>query len=263
MSHDSIDQEPEAQLGAMIRDLPAPKPDPARREEARRMFTGQIPYETVDLRPASNRRPWILAGSLTAAAAAAVLLFLPLTDPGWTVQEAHARGPVSIDGRDTPAAELVGTRLDPGTRIRSGEAGEITLAAGDGLTMVLGPGAEVTVGRKGSLFRGSELQVTVHEGQTWGTTGPGFPGRGLRMETGQAKVHVTGTTFAVLGAGDSTCVCVLSGKVEVDCKITGLNFEIASGQQLLLSKITGPHLDPLDPVQKERLGNLKEHGTVD
>jgi ferric-dicitrate binding protein FerR (iron transport regulator) len=227
------------------------------------MFTGRTPYRTVDLSPATGRRAWILAGGLAAAAGMAVLLFLPLAGPEWTVQSAQAQGPIRIDGQDALAAELAGTHLGSGTRIRSCDAGEVTLTGAEGLTLVLGPGAEVTLGGKRSLAFGSELRVTVHEGQTWGTTGPGFPGRGLRMETGQARVHITGTTFAVMGAADSTCVCVLSGTVEVDCKITGLNFELASGQQLLLSKITGPHLDPIDPDQRRHLGNLKEHGSVD
>jgi ferric-dicitrate binding protein FerR (iron transport regulator) len=100
----------------------------------------------------------------------------------------------------------------------------------------------------------------VREGTAWGVTGPDFPGRALRVDTDQARIRVSGTTFAVVSGGDTTCVCVLNGDVEVKCKITGVVLSVHSVQQLLLDA-AGPErrLSPLSPLQHELLRDVRDH----
>jgi hypothetical protein len=264
MREDADKNDIDPELQQRVRDLPLPRPEPGFRERNRRMFTGEIPFEPADIpvaeMPAS--RGWLWGGlGLAAAAALALLFILPGRGPSWEVQSTETGNPLIVDGRPTDASDLIGQKLASGTRIRTGEEGEVVLLVAEALTLVLGPRTEVTVGAAQPPGSSSVLYASVHEGITWGTTGPEFPKRGLSIETRDAMVHVTGTTFAVESGPENTCVCVLQGSVGVECKASGETHTVPPDRQLYVSADDGPtRLDPLTEEQAEKLRHIRARG---
>jgi ferric-dicitrate binding protein FerR (iron transport regulator) len=82
------------------------------------------------------------------------------------------------------------------------------------------------------------------------------------VETVDALVTVTGTTFAVTGNVDHTCICVLEGKVEVEGKGAGHRV-VPGGQQLFVygDGVTPSRLEPLTEAQSLRLLEIRRQGT--
>lgn len=255
---------PDPKLQDAIRNLPAPRPDPAYRERTRKMFLGQTRFETERFDRAITARAWAWsAGALAAAAAIAVIFFsLPGTTTWQFLDTASART-VTVNGVEVPASELVGAELHPGTRIRVGSEGDLKLGIPDAVSFVLGPNTEVTVGSSKGLLGSPVLTAVVHQGATWGTTGPDFPAAGFKIETAQADIRITGTTFAVLSNSDTTCVCVLAGTVEVIAKGTGETILVPPEQQLFVPTGDQPaRLVGITSSQRERLTEIRQlvHG---
>jgi ferric-dicitrate binding protein FerR (iron transport regulator) len=255
---------PDPELQDRIRDLAPPIPDPAYRERNRKRFTGRIPYEEAAdrrLEPARSRG-WLWGGAGLAAAATAAAAWFTAgpAAPVWEVWDVPEDGTVLINGEAVSAGKAAGMSLPPRARVRGGDRGRIRLGIPRMVSMELAPGTEVTLGSTRRLLRRPRLHAQVREGTAWGVTGPDFPGRDLRLDTDQARIHVRGTTFAVVSGGDTTCVCVLNGTVEVKCKITGVHLRVHPVEQLLLDA-SGPErrLSPLSPAQRDMLADVAAH----
>jgi hypothetical protein len=228
------------------------------------MFTGRIPFEVVheQFGRGTSSRPWLWSGvGLAAAAALVMVLVLGSSSPTWQVLQATAKGPIIVNGQEMAAEALAGAEFQAGTRIRGGDEGQVDLVVSNALSFILGPGAEVTIGEDRRLLGSATLTAVVHQGTTWGTTGPDFPEGGFRIETDQALVHVTGTTFAVLQSDEVTCICVLAGTVEVEAKGTGERLFVPPQQQFFVPSGQEPsQLVPITPGQRSRLKSIRTIG---
>lgn len=251
---------PDPKLQDAIRNLPAPTPDPAYRERTRKMFLGQTPFETERFDRAITARAWAWsAGALAAAAAIAVFFFSLPGAATWQVLDTASVGTVTVNDVEVPVSELVGAELLSGTRIRVGSEGELKLGVPGAVSFVLGPDTEVTVGSSKGLLGSPVLTAAIHQGTTWGTTGPDFPTAGFEIETAQADIRITGTTFAVLSDSDTTCVCVLTGTVEVTAKGTGESILVPPEQQLFVPTGDQPaRLVGITSDQRERLTEIRQ-----
>ena len=248
------------ELQGALRDLPAPRPDPAYRERTRKMFLGQTPFETERFDRGITARAWAWSGgALAAAAAIAVILFSLPGATAWQVLDSASTGTITVNGVEVPVSQVAGVDLHPGTRIRVGSDGELKLVVPDAVSFVLGPNTEVTVGSSKGFLGSPGLTAVVHEGTTWGTTGPDFPASGFEIETAQADIRITGTTFAVLSESDTTCVCVLSGTVEVTARGTGESVRVPPEQQLFVPTGDQPaHLVAITSSQRDRLTEIRK-----
>jgi hypothetical protein len=255
---------PDPELQERIRDLRPPLPDPAYRERNRKLFTGRIPYHTEHDRrfPAPRHRGlWTAAAGFAASlAGAAAWLFAGSGAPSWEVWEVPAGTALRVNGKTVSARNAAGMSLPPSARVHGGDLGRVRLGIPRLVSLELAPGTEVTLGSARRPFHKPDLFAQVRAGTAWGITGPAFPGRGLRVETDQARIRVAGTTFAVVSGGQKTCVCVLSGTVEVKCKITGVVLDVNPSQQLTLDA-SGPTrtLAPLDSDQHDLLRDVAAH----
>lgn len=249
---------PDPELQDALRNVPAPKPDPAYRERTRKMFLGETQFETKRFDRAITARAWAWSGGALAAAAAIAVLLFSLPGPtAWQVLDTASAGTVTVNGVEIPVSQLAGVDLHPGTRIRGSSEGEVRLVVPDAVSFVLGPNTEVTVGSSKGFLGSPALTAVVHEGTTWGTTGPDFPSSGFEIETAQADIRITGTTFAVLSDSDTTCVCVLSGTVEVTARSTGNSVLVPPEQQLFVPTGDQPaRLEAITSSQRERLTEI-------
>lgn len=258
--HDMSDSE----LQKRIRGLRPPLPDPAYRERNRKLFTGRLPYEAEHARRFRSPRPrgiWAAAAGVAASlAAAAAWLFAGSGAPAWEVWEVPRGTALRVNGKLVSAGDAAGMSLPPSARVQGSDLGRVRVGIPRLVSLELAPGTEVTLESTRRLFHKPALVARVRGGTAWGITGPDFPGRGLRVETDQARIHVAGTTFAVVNGGQSTRVCVLFGTVQVKCKITGVVLDVNPSQQLLLDA-SGPTrtLSSLDPDQHERLQDVAAH----
>jgi ferric-dicitrate binding protein FerR (iron transport regulator) len=250
----------DSELQDALRDLPAPKPDPAYRERTRKMFLGQTQFETTRFDRAITARAWAWSGgALAAAAAIAVLLFSLPGASTWQVLDTASTGTITVNGVEIPVSQVAGEDLHPGTRIRGSSDGELKLVVPGAVSFVLGPNTEVTVGSSKGFLGSQALSAVVHEGTTWGTTGPDFPAGGFEIETVQADIRITGTTFAVLSDSDTTCVCVLAGTVEVIAKGTGESVLVPPEQQLFVPTGDQPaRMAAITSIQRDRLTEIRK-----
>lgn len=258
---------PDPELQDRIRGLAPPLPDPAFRERNRKRFTGRIPYEETAGRELDPVRPrgrlWGIGGLAAAAAAAVAAWFTAGSEaPAWEVWDSPVGGTVFVNGNPVSGAEAAGMALPPHARIRGCEMGRTRVRIPRVVSLELAPGTEITVGSVRRFLRRPRPHARVREGTAWGVTGPDFSTSGLRMDTDQARIQVSGTTFAVVSGGDTTRVCVLNGIVEVKCKITGVQLLVHPVEQLLLDA-SGPErrLSPLSDDQHAMLRDVADHTT--
>jgi len=199
-----------------VRALPAAEPDPEFRARLRDEFVaGRFePAAVRTLRLPWHRRPmthWTLA---TAAAVTIVAGGLALNQgAAWHAISAHGAGTVIVDGR--PVEFSADTDLDalfrPGTRIVMPDDADVTLRSGDAMLAVITPGSDVTVpSLPGRWFARTGIGE-VRSGELRLSTGAGFRGATLGLQTPEARVLVTGTTLAVICEPTGTCLCVLEG----------------------------------------------------
>jgi hypothetical protein len=95
------------------------------------------------------------------------------------------------------------------------EGSEVELRAGDVMLAQIAPGSDVTVPSLPGRWFARGAIGEVRSGEMRLTTGAGFQGATLALQTPDAHVRVTGTTLAVICESAGTCVCVLEGVVRV------------------------------------------------
>lgn len=246
---------PDSELQSRIGEIPIPLPDPAFRERNRKLFTGKIPYEEdsiLGFEPAPRGPLWLGVG--IAAAAAVLLIFMFTTPtPVWEVVKLETSGTIAIDGIELEVRNLP-VKIASDTKLETGEDSRLTVRIDRALTLILTENSAVSLGSDRSLLGKPVLTAMVHHGTAIGTTGLNFPSSGLRIETDHARVLIKGTTFSVLSNADTTCVCVLTGTVRVECKQTGEIQMVPSEFQLFIPREgTGTQLSPITAIQKARL----------
>ncbi len=267
----TLSAEEEARLGAELASLGAPgdagdaggaSAREAFRAELRARFVAgtiegpvETPVASAARVPIAARRPRVLrpwAAGLAAAALLAIVVFtwLPRPDstpgPAWTVIAATADSTAApgamarIDGRDIALTALPTTTIAPGARVELPAGVTMELQLAGTLALETAPGTAFTVPTAGDTRRAS-----VEHGEVRYVTGPSFAGTSMTVESPEAHVEVTGTTFVVIAAPSMTCVCVGEGTVHVTAR--GNASADSVGGTALENDITAGHRRELYP----------------
>jgi ferric-dicitrate binding protein FerR (iron transport regulator) len=101
--------------------------------------------------------------------------------------------------------------------------------------MQVAPGTDLTLPASAGRWFGRATRASVANGEVRITTGTGFHGARLAVETPEAMVQVTGTTLAVICEPTGTCVCVLEGSVRVAAQAGGAGVPVSEGHRRYVS----------------------------
>jgi ferric-dicitrate binding protein FerR (iron transport regulator) len=204
--------------------------------------------------PARNWKPWI---ALACAAGVAALLWLTKPAPRhWQLLPGSHATAVRIDGTTFPSAEadLIGSALNDARSIAA-EGGSLRLSYRDQYAIELPAGARVELAAFGNTGGVDPYALAAHGAAVRLVTGPGFAGHALRVQLGDASLHVTGTAFAIDDCPDGVCVCGLEGRIGVLRK-GEQDAPLEAGKQCWYPKAGGPltwgeaHEPHLAPVRE-------------
>jgi ferric-dicitrate binding protein FerR (iron transport regulator) len=238
----------ERQAEALVRGLSTPAADAGFRDRLRAAFTaGAVTPGRASTDPAarspggagnrSRRGRWLAA----AGAAAAILAIVVFLRPGgsarqeWTVVTITGAGEeaIRVDGRPVAVADLTAGRfrLRGGARIALPESVAIELRWAGLLALETVAGTSFSL--PGGPSRGADgsLVGRIEEGEVRFVTAPAFSGRGLRIESEEASVEVTGTTFSVIRDSLGTCVCVEEGAVRLTARDGTGSWHVPAGRR--------------------------------
>ena len=243
----------QAQAQAAVRALPRVKANVAFRNRLRQEFVSgrlEAPADAPGDQLRRRRMVWAWAGMALVAAVLAWVLLVPTTPaPVWQLADLLATGPLTINGRTVQLEEIDAARLDlaPGTRVGRPDSTMVSLVAGDLLTIQFTPFSEVVLPHTAERWFGRQIRAEVTAGEIHFTTGPGFEGERLLVDTHVARVEVLGSTIAVIHSEDATCVCVYEGTVrigplggELDLVPPGMRkIEYEDNRPPVLEEITG------------------------
>jgi ferric-dicitrate binding protein FerR (iron transport regulator) len=214
-SPDDASTHEEKKVRDAVRGLRQERADDAFRARLRHDFTsGRIARrpERFRPRPVLLRRPVLIP---VVTALLAVALQQADRGPDWRVMAATGAGRVFVGERafapaDTAAMARVIRR---GGRIRTEGDLTLDLVAPGVAAITIGPDSrmELSAAPNRTWFR--SMRARLASGDAWFTTGRVFAGATLDVATPEANVRATGTAFAVLRHGTSTCVCVMEGHV--------------------------------------------------
>jgi ferric-dicitrate binding protein FerR (iron transport regulator) len=230
----------EKRASEAVRSLRSPPLDAAYRARLKREFaSGALAGTGTRERSAPPplpfwRRPALAWVALPAAAAAALIVVGALNrGPGWELVSSRGAGEAVVDGVPVPMARAadLARRLKPGVRLQLPTDGEIEIALRGQLAIQVAPGTDVTLPASAGRWFGRSARANVAHGELRITTGAGFQGARLAVETPEAMVEVTGTTLAVICEPTGTCVCVLEGRVRVAGPAEGAGVMVPEGQR--------------------------------
>jgi len=198
-----------------VRGLAPPRAEATFRARLRREFTtGQF-----GPRRAVVSRPWWSRPQLLAPVAAALVAMTAVSlnrGPDWQLIAANGEGQVSVDGAVfSPRDAALGERLRRGGHVRVDGAITLDLVAPGVAAVALAPGAELELSSAPGRWWARDMRADVANGDTYFTTGRAFHGAHLDVSTPEVSVRAVGTAFAVLRENQSTCVCVMEGRVRV------------------------------------------------
>jgi len=214
-----------------------------------------------------HRRPALRWAALPVAAAAALVAASTLNQgPRWELISSRGEGVAVIDDVPVPmnhAGDLA-RRLRPGARLRLPEGGEIEIASRSQIAMQITPGTDVTLPEPPGRWFGRHARAGIAEGDLRITTGAGFRGARLEVETPEAIVEVTGTTLAVICEPAGTCVCVLEGRVTVAGRGEGTKVPVGEGRRrFVFNDARPPETAGIRPVEDVMLRQFRaERGAV-
>ena len=263
-----LELKPEQQRAAdRVRELSRPAADPAFRERLRLDFGNGRVGSRRELRFGVSRRPawrWALAPAL--AVAVTVTATALNRAPGWVVAASLGDGTITVDGRPVSARNYseVARLIRPGVRIRTPEGVVLRLASAGLGMMEITPGSDVTLPAVPGRWFARTVQAEVQGGIARFSTAPVFRGASLSIQTPEAQIEVTGTTFAVLSMPVGTCVCVLEGRLEVGERGSpmttvgpGARHEIFNtGQAAMDDHMLPPQVQPLTELRNETMRTM-------
>jgi ferric-dicitrate binding protein FerR (iron transport regulator) len=245
-----------------VRALPSALPDDEFRIRLRDEFiSGTIP-ERRSARRRDRTLPFAGVGITLAAAAALVGIFFMINrGPAWQFVAVSGDGRVHIGEREFPASEA--TRILPdvlrsGAFIRLEGETQLDLLSPGILAIQMAPGSNLTIPAPPGRWLARSTTGRVDEGEVRFVTGPRFAGAHLTIEAPSARIHATGTTFAVISAPDSTCVCVLEGEVRME-GVDGSSEIVEAGMRRTIFARRDEVLDEeIFPMERMKLEMLRE-----
>lgn len=226
----------------LVRSLRTPEADPEFRTRLREAFvSGRIEAPARVAPPpvtSSGGRPWwrLPVARWALAAAAFVVVWMAGSAlnraPAWQVLEVHGVGVATVDGRPVmlDKVEQLTALIRPGARVRVPDGATVALASRGQMALELTADADVVIPSAPGRWFGRSTYAEVNRGIMRITTGHGFRGARLHVETPAADVDVTGTTLAVICEPVGTCVCVLEGGVKVGRQGEEM-IEVAAGRR--------------------------------
>lgn len=252
----------EARAREAVRGLAPPRADAAFRQRLKHDFVaGRIGERRALVLPVPwHRRPlWRLAWVPATVALVVVSVWMTDRGSGWTVMAARGDGAVVVDGV-TVAGEALAGRLRPGARLAVPAGAEVDLASMSGMVVQVTEGTEFTLpATPGRWFR-RQVTAAVHRGEIRVTTGPAFAGARLQVETPEAEIEVTGTTFAVICEPAGTCVCVHDGLVKVGARGGSMEPVTNGRRRFVFNDGRAPESAEIRPTEISRLGAFRDRG---
>ncbi|HEY2955620.1 MAG TPA: FecR domain-containing protein [Candidatus Eisenbacteria bacterium] len=208
-----------------------------------------------------HRRPAFHWALLPVAAAAALVAASALNQaPRWELISSRGDGIAVIDGVPVPVnhADDLARRLRPGARLRLPESAELAIASRGQIAMEITPGTDLTLPEPPGRWFGRHARAGIAVGDLRVTTGRGFRGARLEIETPEAMVEVTGTTLAVICEPAGTCVCVLEGHVMVAVRGESTRAEVGAGRRrFVFNDARPPESASIRPVEDVMLRQLR------
>lgn len=204
-----------------VRSLDRPRPAPEFRARLREQFTSgtlESAAPALIYRIPWHRHALTRWGAVAVSAAAAVLIVALLNRaPAWTLEAVRGQGIVLIDGSPVPAVhgEELARRLRSGAFVQLPAGVELEIASRGQIAVQLTAGTHASVPSAPGRWFARRASGEVRSGEIRVTTGAGFRGAELAIETPEARVEVHGTTFAVICEPAGTCVCVMEGELAV------------------------------------------------
>lgn len=214
----------EERASEAVRSLRPPAPEAAYRARLKREFaSGKFATTVGALAPERradrfwNRRAPLWVAIPVAAAATLVVVSALNRGPRWELLSTRGSGDVVVDGVPVPIADdaELARRLKPGARLRLPADGQLEIASPGQFAFQVTPGTDLTLPAAPGRWFGRRTRAGVAGGEVRISTGAGFAGARLEVETPEVMVQVTGTTLAVIREPAGTCVCVLEGQVMV------------------------------------------------
>jgi hypothetical protein len=193
------------------------RPEPAFRARLKQEFTsGRFGAPRVPV----PRRPWFTRPALLLPVAAGLLVVAGLVanrGPDWRVVSANGDGRVHVgDASFAPAEhQRIAAALRRGGEVRIEGAVTLDLVAPGVLAVTLAPGTSMTLPAAPGRWWWRDRFARVLEGDVYFSTGRGFHGASLKVNTPEVQVLAVGTAFAVLRHEQGSCVCVMEGRVRV------------------------------------------------
>jgi len=262
----------EARARDAVRSLAPPAADTGYRARLRQGFaSGALaparPREGLRPLPIPlYRRPALRWALLPVAAAAALVAITTLNQgPRWELISSRGEGVAVIDAVPVPMnhAEDLARRLRPGARLRLPEGAEVEIVSRGQIAMQITPGSDVTLPEPPGRWFGRHARAGIAEGDVRITTGAGFRGARLEVETPEAIVEVTGTTLAVICEAGGTCVCVFEGRVTVAGRGEGSKVPVAEGhRRFVFNDGRPPESAGIRPVEDVMLRQFREERRV-
>ena len=230
---------------AAVRGLPVQEADPAFRARLKGDFVaGRIgrPATLVLAGRDRARAAWLAWAAIPAAAALVVAVAILDRPPPWRLMASEGARAATADGHALGQTAEVERMLHAGARVRVPEGSVLTLASAGRLAIELMPGTEMILPAPPGRWLARSGHARVTGGEVRVTTGPAFRGARLTIETGEARLEATGTTFAVLCLPVGTCVCVYEGRVRVGAK-RGAMEGVPAGRRREIFRDGRPPLD--------------------
>jgi len=257
----------EQRASEAVRSLPPPRPEAAFRARLKREFaSGKIesPGEgRAQERPVArfwNRRAPLWVAIPVAAAAAVVVVGALNRGPRWELLSSRGSGDVVVDGVPVPIvddAELA-RRLKPGVRLKLPADGQIEIASAGQVAIQVTAGTDLTLPATPGRWFWRRGRAGVANGEVRISTGAGFAGARLEVETPEVMVEVMGTTLAVIREPAGTCVCVLEGSVTVAATHESAGVPVQAGRlRFVFNDARPPMASSMRPQEEAPLRDFR------
>lgn len=260
---DEVRTPQEARARDAVRALPRPVARADFRARLRREFTSgtlESAAPAVVLRLPWHRTAMARAGAAAfAAAAALVIAFVANRAPEWKLESVQGDGLVVVDGTPVPTAHVedLARRLRPGTFVQLPSGVQLELVSHGEMAVQMTGGTHASVPSLPGRWFARHAAAEVREGEIRVTTGSGFHGARLAIETPEARVQVTGTTFAVICEPAGTCVCVMEGRLMVGARGGSMSPVMGGHRRYVFADGRPEESAEMRPTEHAPLGSLR------
>lgn len=208
-----------------------------------------------------KRAFWFGAAGL--GVAVTFLLFVTTSNggPPWTI-DAVSR--LMVNGRDVPDDSL---RAAPGAAregdklvVQPGGILQLSLPEGSAL-LDAQPGAAFTLPAGPSRWVGRACGTVLAAGEMRVTTGSGFSGSRLHVDTPVTAIDITSGTVSLRASADSTTICMLDGRTQSLAHVDGTRRLAEAGSCLTVTRTDGAgHIAPMPGDTRAALLALRDAG---